>query len=278
MTSQLSEIDDGAMSIRESERQFAETIPHVPWSQIAPDFITSWGYPDGKFDPEHIEILGPTGSGKTYFEATIIQERVRVRDSAVIFVATKPADKTIMSLGFPIVNDWKGVTANKQCIYWPQTKLLGKARKAFLAKKIEDLLDRLWKPGANVVLVIDEIATVEKLSPDVKEILETYMREGRTMGITLVMMKQRAQGVSRDMHSETSWIAAFKPKDEDDAERVAQILGNKRKWTRVLMNLDRESHEFVLLHVVSGQAVITYVDVPLQPMMPERRGIYRKGR
>lgn len=238
----------------------------------------AWGYPDGKFNPEHIEILGPTNSGKTYFEATILQERVRVRDSAVIFVATKPADETIMKLGFPVVEDWKGVTANKQCIYWPRTNLLGKARKKFLADKIEDLLDRLWKPGANTILVIDEIKTVEDLSPDIKETLGTYLREARTMGITLVMMKQRPQGVSRDMHSETSWVAAFKPKDEDDAERVAQVLGNKRSWKRVLMELDRDRHEFVLLHVVSGQAVITYVDVPLKPVQPAQRGIYRKGR
>lgn len=252
--------------------------PRAPWSAVGESFTAAWGYADGSFDPEHLEILGPSGSGKTYFEATVLQERVQRRGSAVVFIATKPADKTILKLGWPIVDTWKGVTKNRQVIFWPRTELLGEAWVAYMAAKIEDLLARLWRAKAKVILVFDEIATSEELSTRLKLIIKRYWREARSVGITIVAMKQRPQGIQRDMHSEAAWIAAFKPKDEDDAMRVAQVMGSKRRWLPVLMGLDRHRREFVLLHSRSGDAVITWIDVPLKPAAPPERGLYRKAR
>ncbi len=253
-------------------------LPRVPWSEIRGDFITAWGYPGGEFNPEHLEILGPTGSGKTYAEATVLRERVRRRKSAVIFIATKRADATIMRLGWPIVDDWKDVVKNRQCIYWPRTDLQGEQWEAYMARKLEDLLDRLWRAGAPVVLVFDEIGTPEDLSRRLRIMIRRYWREARSLGITLVAMKQRPQGTQRDMHSETGWVMAFQPKDEDDGVRVAQVMGSRRIWLPILMNdLDHEKHEFVLLNTRSRQAVITWIDTPLRPAAQQQRGLYRKA-
>lgn len=251
-------------------------VPREPWSKIWPSFMTAWGYPDGTFDPEHVEILGPSGSGKTYFEATILQQRVRLRNSAVIFVATKPVDATIMKLGWPIVSRWRDVTKHRQVIFWPQTKAVGADRQAYLEARIYELLARLWSAKTKVIVAFDEIATVEKLSPRLKAMIEMYWREARSVGITVVAMKQRGQGVGRDMHSEAAWIAAFKPKHEDDGKYVGSVMGSWRAWLPVLQSLDRDRHEFVLLHSVTGEAVISWVDTPLKPATPERRGVYRK--
>ena len=90
-------------------------------------------------------------------------------------------------------------------------------------------------------------------------------------------MKQRPQGVQRDMHSEAAWIAAFKPKDEDDGARVAEVMGSRRQWLPIIMGLDRDKHEFVLFHAVTGQAVITWIDMPLRPAAPKPRGLYKGG-
>lgn len=252
--------------------------PRVAWSQISEEFIAAWGYRDGTFEPEHVEILGPSGSGKTYFEATILQERVRRRGSAVVFIATKPVDKTITSIGWPVVDQWRDVTRNRQVIFWPQTQLIGEEKDRFVAAKITDLLSRIWRAKVKVIIVFDEIATSEDLSQRLKKLIKMFWREARSVGITIVAMKQRPQGIQRDMHSETTWIAAFKPKDEDDAVRVAQVMGSKREWMPVLMGLDRDRHEFVLLNVVTGEAVITWVDVPLRPVAPQRHDVYSKGR
>lgn len=258
-------------------RPILQQLPRAPWSAIAGEFIAVWGYRDGTFEPEHVEILGPSGSGKTYFEATILQERVAARDSAVIFVATKPVDATIMKLGWPVVSDWKGVVKHRQVIFWPRSKEVGEAHEAIMEARIRDLLDRLWKAKAKVILVFDEIATSEELSRAIKIRIKRFWREARSVGITIVAMKQRPQGVQRDMHSEAVWIAAFRPKDEDDAARVAEVMGSKRVWIPILMSLDRDAHELVLLNAVTGRAVITWVDIPLKPAAPKRRGLYQKG-
>jgi nucleoside-triphosphatase THEP1 len=253
-------------------------LPRVPWSAIKDEFITSWGYtPEGKFQPEHIEILGPTGSGKTYAEATLLRERVRRRNSAVIFIATKQVDETILLLGWPIVDDWREVTKHRQVIFWPQSDLQGEAWEEYVERKIYGLLAKLWASKAKVVLVFDEFATAEDLSRRLRILIKRYWREGRSGGITIVAMKQRPQGTQRDMHSETAWILAFQPKDEDDGIRVAQVMGSRRAWLPVLMNgLDAEAHEFVLLNTRTKAAVITWIDTPLRPAAPPRRGLYQK--
>lgn len=267
--------------VREEELQLDEgmQLPRVPWSQVAPSFIREWGYAGNKFDPEHVEILGPSGSGKTYLEATILQERVLARKSAVIFVATKPVDSTILKLGWPIVKDWKGVVKadQRQVIFWPRTSLVGEQREAYMEAKIYELLTKLWKGKNPVILVFDEIATVEDLSVRMKKLVKMYWREARSVGITLVAMKQRGQGIQRDMHSEAKWIAAFKPKHEEDGQYVGSVMGSWRKWLPVLQSLDRSRHEFVLLNASTGEAVISWVDVPLKPAEPERHGLYRRA-
>jgi len=247
-------------------------IPRAPWSEVAPEFIAAWGYPGGAFDPEHVEILGPSGSGKTVFEETILSERAAARDSGTVFVATKKSDKQIGVLaqaGWPVVADWKGVQAHKQCIYWPQTKALGASRRAYLAGKIEDLLSRLWGDTANTIVAFDEIATVEALSPEVRELIGMYWREARSVGITIVAMKQRPQAIQRDMHSETAWVCSFRPKDEDDGKRYAEIFGSRAYWLPVLMGLNRDRYEFLLQHARTQDAVISWIDVPVEPL-PEK--------
>lgn len=253
-------------------------IPRAPWSQVAPDFIAQWGYPDAKFQPEHLEILGPSGSGKTVFEETILTERVAARDSKTIFVATKKSDRQIKALaecGWPLVSSFGETEQHKQCVFWPRTKLMGQSRKAYLAAKIQDFLERLWHEDANCVVAFDEIATVEGLSAEVRALIYDYWREGRSLGITVVAMKQRPQAIQRDMHSETSWVCSFRPKDEDDAKRYAEILGSRAYWLPVLMSLQRDSYEFVLQHARTGESVISWVDVPLEPL-PKKH--YQAGR
>lgn len=265
------------MRTRPAEDQ-APDLPRAPWSEIRTSFIQTWGYADGSFDPEHVEILGPSGSGKSYLEGTLLTERAKARDSAVVFIATKPLDKTISKIGWPIISEFKDLRKHRQAIFWPRTSLVGTERKAYLESKIYDLLSKLWSSKTKAIIVaFDEIATVEGLSSRMKDLIAMYWREARSVGITIVAMKQRGQGVLRDMHSEAAWIAAFKPKHEEDGQFVAQAMGSWRTWLPVLQSLDRGKREFVLLHSVTGDAVITWIDVPLKPAAPARQGTYRKA-
>jgi hypothetical protein len=244
----------------------------IPWSQLGPEFAATWGRADpSNPQPEHLEIVGPSGSGKTHLEATMIQQRALTRDTPTVMIATKPADDTILKLGWPVVSDWRGVTENRQVIYWPRTHLIGKARRAHHEVRVRDLLDRLWEPEANTLVAFDEIAYAEGLSDDLKKIIQMYWREARSQGITLLAMKQRPQGIQRDMHSESMWTASFAPKDRGDLERFAELFGSKRDWMPVFDSLDPDRHEFILRHSRTRQAVISWVDVPLKPLPKRRR-------
>lgn len=256
----------------------APAIERKPWSQVGPDFIAIWGRTDPKDpQPEHLEVLGPNGSGKTFWLAQVFIEMVRRRSSSIIFVATKQADKTITALGWPVVDTWAGVRKHDQVIFWPRTSATGKKRKAYQAAKIQDLLDRLWEPDANVIVAFDEFAYIESLDQDLAATLQMYLREGRSHGITVVAGKQRAQGVQRDMHSETRVTVGFRMKDKLDNERLAELFGDKKAFLPVVMGLNRGKHEFLLRHDMTDTYVISWVDKPINPKQHAReQSSYRR--
>lgn len=241
-------------------------VQRAPWSEIGGEFIAEWGRPDGRNMPEHLEVLGPSGSGKSRLVAQILQDRFLRRHAHEVFIATKPADDTIMGLGWPVVTDWRGVSQEQVSIFWPRTGALGARRKAYQEQRIRDLLDRLWHPGSNTVICFDEIAYVQKLSRELWDIIEMYLREGRSSGITLVMGKQRPQGVTREMHANTVWVVSFKPADREDTERTAELFGSKRVWVPILESLDQDRYEFLILCRRTGVAYISWIDVPLKKL------------
>lgn len=258
---------------RLSPREVALSKPlpdRVDWAELGPEFFSAWGYPRGEFMPEHIEILGQTGSGKSFFEKTILMERARLRGSRIVVIATKPADATLTSTGWPVVQSWppgQGWTKNRrryeQVIFWAKAKGLSKAARTRQAFLIEELLEMLWIPDSNIIVVFDEIAYVEK-ELGLRTHVERYFREARGLGITVVATTQRPQGVTRYMHSESAWSVFFAPKDEEDAERMAQVAGNKLYYRGVLAELNRSKYEFLLVHNLSGESYIS--SLPRKPI------------
>ena len=244
----------------------ADAMPlpeRVDWAELGDEFIAAWGYPRGTFMPEHLQLLGPNGSGKSYFLAVVVDRRAALRGSHVIYVATKPADDTITALGWPTVDRWppgSGYNRDKyrRVVFWAKARGLGDAAQAAQAAQIRELLEQLWKPRSNVIVVFDEIAYLEH-ELGLKRILTRYYREGRGLGITIAAGTQRTQGINRYFNSESKWQAVFPFADEDDRERVAQVLGNKLYFRRVLEDLDPGKREFLLRHTLTGQCYITHV-------------------
>jgi hypothetical protein len=256
------------------------TPDRVPWSVLGPDFLDAWaGVPRGK--REHLEIVGPTGSGKSHLMLTILQDKYRF-DSArsgdrrrmpgAILAVTKADDDVFSKLGWPVVHDAADIR-DTHVVVWPKAgRKMGHDRREFHAKKISELLAKVWQPN-NTVIAFDEVGYVEGLSGDLRATIQHYWREGRSMGIQIIGMKQRPQGALRDMHSETFWTAAFAPNDRSDLERFAELFGHRRDWMPVFDQLDPERHEFVLRHSRSKEAYISWVDVPLTPQKIKRQGL-----
>lgn len=253
-------------------------VERVPWSTLGPQFLAKWGYPRGKRMPEHVEILGQSGSGKSHFEAMILLQRMLGRNSHIVIVATKPDDSTLADLGLPVVDKYPpDDPRHTAVIYWPQAAGLNKAGQQEQAAKIMKLLEQLWHPNANIIIVFDEIAylctDLHQADPrlGIKTALMKYYREGRALHITIVASTQRPQGVIRQMHSESSWTICFAPKDEEDAERMAQVLGGKRTYMPILNSLDREKFEFLIVHGLTGKMYISWIDHPFPEVPKEKR-------
>lgn len=261
---------------REIPEEFV--IEKIPWSELAPDFAKIWGRADpSNPQPEHMEIIGMNGSGKTLIMCKMVQERMIVRKTPVVIICTKPADETVLKLGWPVVDDPKKVRKERWCIYWPITNKTGQARREYQASKIRDLLNALWVPNSNIVVVYDDLGYIQSLHADdpsesLNMLIEMYLREGRSSGITNVLIKQRPQGARREMHSETYWTVAFVPKDQSDKERFAELFGKRQEWMPVFDAMDPDKHEFLIMHVRSRAVYISWVDEPLRAIQrPERR-------
>jgi hypothetical protein len=244
----------------------------VPWSELEPDFTMAWGRADpANPQPEHLEIFGQNGSGKTRLMLHMLQARMIRRETPAVIVCTKRADDVFTGLGWPVIDRPEDLNKHPNAIFWPQTGAMGTARKDFHDRKIRDLLAKLWVPDSNRIVAFDEVGYLEGLSGETRAMVQQYWREGRSIGITVVGMKQRPQGAQRDMHSETWWTAAFKPKDRGDLERWAELFGARRDWMPVFDTLDADRYEFVLRHSRSGEAYISWVDVPLQQVKPPKQ-------
>lgn len=248
------------------EEALGRPLPErVPWELVGPDFIRAWGRPRGRVSPEHVAIYGPTGSGKSWFERTILEERVRARGSHVVVIATKPADATLTGMGWPITTVWPPKRnwrdkrgSHDQVIFWAKADGLDTAGREQQRKKIEDLLSQLWRADSNVVVVFDELAYIEQ-ELNLSTTVTTYFREARALGITIVANTQRPSGVTRYMHTESGWSVFFAPKDVQDAERMAETAGDKVYFLRVFKELRRDKYEFCLVHSLTNEVVISSI-------------------
>lgn len=269
----------------ESSRRGPGEIEWVPWSELGPAWIEEWATAP---DPEHVEVTGQTGSGKTYWLIAALQARAARFGDREILVVSKAADNVFSRLGWPVTDRWEDVRAYRQVIFWPQTAEVGRARKAYHDAKIRDLLERLWVPDSNVVVAFDEIGYLERLSAELRDLVDMYWREARSLGITITAMKQRPVWVNRSQHSETRWKVVFPPADRADMRRFAELLGPPREWEQVLDAL--EAREFVLRYAgrrdgMEVDSYVSWIDEDLRPLPAQadqsRRAPapqYRKGR
>lgn len=232
-------------------------IERVKWKELEPEFINSWGRPEGRIESEHISVVGPTRSGKSFFTTYVTKKRAEIRDSHVMVIATKPADKTLKSTSWPIIRKWPPEYGkHERFILWPQTSRDAKENYYNQRNTIGTALTAIWQENANTIVVFDEIAYVEQ-ELQLKLLINRYWRESASLGITVMATTQRPRNVTRYMWSEPAWVVAFRPDDEDEAKRVAEIIGGRRLYTPALLDLHR--HEFIIINRREREAYITKI-------------------
>lgn len=261
---------------RVSESGFAWP-QEVPWSALGPEFVELYGHDDqGRLRAEHLEVMGQSGSGKSYTISTILQQRAARFDTAELAILTKQADDSLPLLGWPEIGAYDELKDYRQAIFWPRTGAVGEERERYMEERIYGLLSNLWQKDANIVLYFDEIAFIEDLSRRLKKMTRMYWREGRSHGISVIASKQRPVGINRDAHSESRWKIVFPPADMGDMPRFAEMLGRPREWQPVLESLDQTTHQFIIRNSYTKDSFISWMDEPLRPLPSQSEEAQRK--
>jgi hypothetical protein len=203
---------------------------------------------------QHVAIEGPNGSGKSVLELELLQERgkrttVAGRPVSITVMAVKPRDETMSQLGWRRMrnlDDWPPPYGDEQVVLWPTYGDPGSAAQRQRAV-FELALREIMQSGSQIV-AIDEVAYFEENPPNglgLSALLTQFWYMSRSNGVSLVGATQRPTRVSRSMWSEPYWLFIFRPEDEDDLKRIAELSGSKQLVLDVVPTLD--THEFLRL-------------------------------
>ncbi len=241
----------------------AQVVPRAPWAEVLGYFVR-WH----KLG-EHVAAEGPNGSGKSTLLLELLKARsARIardgRPTRATVLAVKPRDSTLTKLGWKRITslkDWPPSYGDEHVIVWPHYGDSGTA--AVRQRALMDpVLSEIMASGAQI-LCIDEAAYFEEPQPSglgMARKLNQYWYFSRSNDVSLFAGTQRPRRVSRSMWAEPYWLFLFRPEDEDDLKRVAQLSGQKQLVLDVLPTLD--THEFLMLRRrPESTAVISEVEL-----------------
>ncbi len=174
---------------------------------------------------------------------------VKGRPVSITVLAIKPSDKTLSMLDWPRMRDlseWPPPYGKEQVILWPtygDPATVAARQRAIFEPALREIMS-----SGNQIVYIDETAYFEEPLPNglgLHALINQFWYMSRANNVSLMAGTQRPRRVSRSMWSEPYWLVIFRPEDEDDLKRVAQLSGFKQTVLDVVPTLG--AHEFLLL-------------------------------
>lgn len=181
---------------------------------------------------EHVALIGPTGSGKTFVASDILPIR-----TYVIALSIKPHDDTLARFSRA---DYKRVRA------WPVDYDVNRA--LFVAKpsrlgdraqagRVYALLNGVSKSTGWTVFLDDVAYLVNTLK--LRQPVVEFLNVGRSSGITTVAALQQPTSVSANVPSElkkqVQHVLAWRMTGDDEIEATGRIMGVKRQLIHDMM-------------------------------------------
>lgn len=176
---------------------------------------------------EHVVILGPTGSGKTFFVHQLLDTR-----SHVAVLAVKPRDDTLERFKqgerygrskYKVIKKWPPDYGYKKVVYWEKPKGLDKLREQAIA--IHSALDRMYREGGWTIYV-DEAGYVAG-TLGLGRALGVLLNQGRSSKISMVITVTRPTSViarvPKEAFSQPRHKLIFKYENADEMKAASQV-------------------------------------------------------
>jgi hypothetical protein len=215
------------------------------------DFLRRFKWKQG----EHVTIIGPTGSGKTWLAESILP----IRDFVAVMITKKkdPMISKFVKGGYRQLKDWKDIPheiAPRVLIKPPFAKdepMERNQRDAFAYAFDKAFTQGHWTLYADELpYVIDEL----KLAHKVKR----QLNQGRSQKSSLVSSAQRPAFLPLLAYSAATHLFFFRTTDETDLKRIGGLGGVSNKLIRELVQV-LQSHQVLYLNTRSGEMYITKV-------------------
>ncbi len=234
------------------------------WSSFIQSFSRKWR------QGEHITIIGPTGSGKSFLALQVMRAR-----KYYILLLTKGNDSTLDKFvkdeKVTVIQSWpldgfEDENGHLKVALWPrftgvdsfqhQHNVFSQAINGY--KRGARKVPGIYTEGGWSVL-IDEVMyfTQElKLEPE----LRMLWTQGRSNNISLVAGTQRPRDVPMLMLNQYTHLFVFQSTDKYEIERLASIGGNVSNIIKEYVpKLQR--HQFLYINRITAEAIISKASV-----------------
>lgn len=190
---------------------------------------------------EHIGVIGPTGSGKSWALADILALRRHV-----VVVATKAKDKTLDERykGFTKRSTWPAEWDERKVLFWKKPKRLGDFREQQIA--IYELMDDVYRRGGYTISFDDLYYVSETLK--LKRALQMLYTQVRSQNASIVANMQRPAWVPLEAISQAAYLLVFRLHDRIDIDRIAEGMGLDRKALAGQV-AELQKYEFLFLQI-----------------------------
>lgn len=157
---------------------------------------------------EHVAIVGTTGSGKTVIARHLLHGMRRV-------IVLDPKHE-FMSPGFKLGRALPIIRREFRTVHRPMRGLGGDII-------MRDLVGDALK-AKNVIIYVDELATVSDYFPLTRDMLQEVARVGRSRNVSIWTATQRPRWVPKTFFTESRVMLMFSLMSKDDRDHMAGFL------------------------------------------------------